>query len=54
MQLQYLRQCNATPRAPLGELTAFPQTSGFGGEEREREMEGKERVRGKEREKKRK
>jgi len=37
VQLQYLRQCNATPRAPLGELTALPQTSGF----RERKGKGK-------------
>jgi len=47
VQLQYLRQCSATPGAPLGELTALPQTSGFGGRGREREREGKERVRGK-------
>ena len=37
MQLQYLRQCNATPRAPLGELTALPRPLDLG----ERKGKGK-------------
>jgi len=43
-----LQQCDATPWTPLGELTALLQTSWLE-RGREREREGKERARGKER-----
>jgi len=45
-----IQQRDATPRTPLGELTALPQTSGldFGDRsERDRKRKGKEREMGK-------